>query len=99
MTSVVYEPERVRITVDGHCKEDFPGGSTVCAAVSALVYTLAEHVERSGCIGGVELSDSSSWSRISGMTESRPVFDAIALGLECIAEQYPESVEFERVEE
>lgn len=96
MTSAVYEPERVLLTIEGHCGAAQYGSDLICAMVSALAQTLAEWAEQRGS-DRVEVRP--GYVEIRGKAEDRIVFDAFALGLQCIAEQYPSNLEYVRIEE
>lgn len=87
---------RIRIdengfTFQGHAGTAPAGQDTVCAAVSALAYTLALSVEAEGWLeeGNAEL-------RWNGLTEAeRFVVDAVARTCGAFAAQWPDNVSFE----
>ncbi len=79
------------VSVEGHANSDVYGKDLVCAAVSALVLTLAANVEK---MKGAEILLEPGFSRI----QCRPdavgiaVFDCICKGFEMLAGKYPEYV-------
>lgn len=46
MIQIVHDKKHYRVIVEGHAQYADPGHDIICAAVSALVHTLAETVER-----------------------------------------------------
>ena len=79
------------VTLEGHALSDVYGKDLVCAAVSALMLTLAANVE------GKEYSEVSlkpGNSRISCIPEETGTFDCICKGFQLLAEKFPEYVCF-----
>ena len=93
MIVIDYRPDG--LTMTGHAGFAEYGEDIVCAGISALVQTLVEAVE--------ELTDDELQYEISAgyvdvkheaLTERAQVlFDAFLIGVEMIAESYPENVE------
>lgn len=107
MIKIVYDRKKHRVTVDGHAQSAPKGEDLVCAAVSALVYTLAANVE------GLA-KDKSKFRRAKTEVEEGKavisldavhgyenvltlVFDAICVGFEVIANKNPEYAEYKVV--
>ena len=104
MIKVVYHRNYHRLTVEGHAHSGEPGHDLVCAAASALAYTLAGNVANMAVNGQVR---SPSLEMESGKAEisCNPVshlkntvtlvFDAVCVGFELLAEQYKEYIKYE----
>ena len=92
MITITYDTKHMRLTVDGHAGYAPAGQDIVCAAVSALTWTLAAAVAPTG---GAELSP--GHSVLTGTDAAAPLFDCICTGLVRIARQYPKHVKVEIV--
>lgn len=81
------------VTLEGHADSDVYGKDLVCAAVSALVLTLAEAVKQQP---GAEVVLSPGNSRIRSGPEAEAAFDCICLGFALLAKKYPDYVRYSR---
>ena len=104
MIEVIYNRKYHRVTVTGHAHSGESGHDLVCAAASALVYTLA------GNIGTLYTQDSvkspvirlqEGDAELSCVPVSRMkhvvmlIFDAICTGFELLQTYYPENLTYE----
>ena len=104
MIEVIYYRKHSRVTVTGHANSGESGHDLVCAAASALAYTLA------GNIGSLYTQESIKTPVIrlqEGDTElscvpvSRMkhvvmlIFDSICTGFELMQTYYPENIKYE----
>lgn len=105
MIHAVYHRKHHRVTVEGHAYSAEPGRDLVCAAASALLYTLAANVsslEEGGQIGKnpVVLMESGN-AEIRVLPRSRfanivtVIFDTICTGFALLAQNNPEHFSFE----
>ena len=99
MIEISYHRGRHEISARGHAGYDEPGKDIVCAAVTALMTTLAQFAKESGeaeirLEPGDILVRCQPRRRYGGPVAL--VYSAIAGGLCGIALQYPEHVKFER---
>lgn len=74
------------VSVEGHANSDVYGKDLVCAAVSALVLTLAANVEK---MKGAEMVLEPGNCRIQCGSEADAVFDCICKGFQMLAGKYP----------
>lgn len=104
MITSVYDPKRLRLQVRGHAGYADPGEDLLCAAVSALVNTLAAALERlaeqePGADCNVRLASGNAALQYipaeSGVTQAKTVMDTICLGLELLAKHYGAYVAYE----
>ena len=105
MIQVAYERESHRLTVKGHAQSAVKGKDLICAAVSTLVFTLAQNIyelEDKGFLtehvvkldeGDAELACDGQYHRCYKL-----VFDTICTGLELLAAEYPDNVIYIEVE-
>lgn len=98
MIRVTYDRKKLALTVSGHAGFDEVGRDIVCAAVTAIEYTLIAAMEgRRGFLalmpqkseGGADVL---SFSARPGRRRARLLFDAAAGGINLISEAYPENV-------
>ncbi len=106
MTTVRYWPQDLRVRIEGHAGAGEPGGDPVCAAVSALAWTLVRAVsDDDGLRPSIFMEPEQGVMDISCEPEEdlleacRAIYGVITCGLSLIAEHEPEFVRFERVEE
>lgn len=102
MIHAVYDRPNHRVTVTGHAGAAPHGEDLVCAAVSALLCTLAETVrrlERNHQAERVVIRLLPGDGAVSFVSEyeclANAVMDTVCVGLECLAKQYPEYVRYE----
>ena len=79
------------VSLEGHAGSDVYGRDLVCAAVSALVLTLAETVKQQP---EAEVILSPGSSHIRSSLESEAAFDCICKGFALLAEKYADYVCF-----
>ncbi len=106
MIRVVYNRKTRRVTVKGHAGAAPKGNDIVCAAVSALTYTLAANA--------LDLKDCGFTRRVMTrldhgdseihVTPKRPwrgttdlVFSSVCVGFRLLAENYPKYIEYQEV--
>jgi uncharacterized protein YsxB (DUF464 family) len=103
MTTVIYEPGRLHLRIEGHAGSAPKGEDLVCAGVSALGFALLLAIGDEDFRAEVETDDKSgiidarcdpmdSWTFVKAGT----VLETIAGGLELMAGQYPDYVQYER---
>lgn len=101
MVDIVYERKRYRVTAVGHAGAGEHGSDPVCAAVSALICTLAAYARQLGT-AATRLEPGNAFVALAPRRRCRPVaelvFDVLCGGLSLIARQYPDNVRY-RVEE
>ena len=79
------------VSLEGHANSAPYGKDLVCAAVSALMLTLAANMEGKEA-AKIVLQPGNS--RISCTPDEAPIFDCICLGFEMLARRFPEYVCF-----
>ena len=103
MIQVVYHRSYHRLTVEGHAHSGEPGHDLVCAAASALAYTLAANVANMADNGQVRIPSmelSNGKAEISCNPVSRfkntvtLVFDSVCVGFELLAKNYNEYIQY-----
>lgn len=95
MISIRYDRQEGRIWVKGHACFAEKGQDIVCAAISALYETLAIHQHTYAGQGRDD--ERYVWVR-PGLNElMRPIMDTFAAGMQQIAKQFPNHVEFEQI--
>lgn len=93
--------EGMRLTLDGHANYAPAGQDIVCAAVSALIYTLAGNLERMLRPGEYTLDLAQGHALIEARPprdraeDCRKLFGAIAHGLSMLAAQYGNHIQLE----
>lgn len=105
MTTVLYEPKRFHIRVEGHAGSAPKGEDLVCAGVSALGFTLLLAAGESDYNAEVETDADSGMidvrckpSGLWGRDHCTVMMETIAGGLELLADQYPDYMLYERRE-
>ncbi len=102
MIQITYDRENMAVSVVGHAGADVYGKDIVCAGVSALVCTLGAAVNRLDMRGVLEEcrvqlcpGEAAVQCKAQGGFEClvRTVLDSLVLGLELLAEEYPERIE------
>ena len=104
MIHVIYHRQYNRVKVEGHAGSGPEGHDLVCAAVSAIVLTLAGNVsymEAQEAVHGVEMKISEGNAQIQCTAYRRykdsveQNFRAICVGFELLATKYPENISYE----
>ena len=104
MIRIVYHRKYHRLTVDGHAQSGEPGHDLVCAAVSALAYTLGASIVNMDATGQVRDAVTRFESGHAELTCRAPhrlqatvtlVFDTVCVGFELLAGKYPQNVAYE----
>lgn len=103
MITVTYYREHCRVRIDGHAGYAPEGQDIVCAAVSALAYTLAVNAQRFVTIGAAEdlVCTLEKGTGEIGITPKRRyrdgvemVFRAVCAGFELLAQTSPDYVRY-----
>ena len=104
MIEVVYHKQFNRLTVQGHAGSGPEGHDLVCAAVSALVLTLAGNVsymEAQEAVHSVIVKLDEGNAEIQCTAYRRykdsvaQIFRAICVGFELLSTKYPENISYE----
>ena len=104
MIKAVYHRKHHTLTIEGHAHSGEPGQDLVCAAVSALGYTMAanvEHLHRQGAVREpvIRMDPGTAEIRCSPVSRFRStvtlVFDTVCAGLDILSQQYPENICYE----
>lgn len=98
MIDVVYEPRLHRVTVKGHAGAAEKGKDLVCAAVSALTYTLAANVLRCTTEHHARLTEGDAEIVCAVSSSNRAevdcIFTAICTGYKLLADNFPEFINY-----
>ena len=102
MIHITFDRTKPSITVKGHAGSGEAGHDLVCAAVSALVYTLAADVNRLGypCVVRLDVGD----AEVSCTPDSTYrlmvdyLYESICVGFELLVFEYPEFIRYEIVQ-
>ena len=104
MIQVTYHRRYHRLTVEGHAQSGEPGHDLVCAAASALAYTMAANVANMADNGQVrepimKLNPGEAEVGCNPATRYKAtvglVFDSVCLGFELLAMNYPDYISYE----
>lgn len=104
MIHVIYYPKYSRVTVEGHAQSGEPGHDLVCAACTAIVYTLAANVQNFQSTGEamnpiVKLepgqAEISCTPRSRYKAVVRRILDAVCAGFELLADHNKDYISFE----
>ena len=79
-----------RLVVQGHAGYGPAGQDIVCAAVSALVYALAETLAETGRLAGLDIRK--GYAEVTGRGDCAGDFGLVCRGLAMLAERYPQCV-------
>lgn len=98
MTNITYTRtnERFHLTAQGHAGYGPKGTDIVCAAVSIILQSVAEYALESNVLEVVNLKLQEGDGDIDIRGESE-CFDMALIGLEMIAETYPENVQMAEI--
>ena len=105
MTKIVYEPDRLRLRMEGHAGAGAYGEDPVCAALSMLSMTLERRITELAerCFPAISRSPGCFQAVCSPGEEDfgqcRECFETVAAGLALLAEERPEHVSFRREED
>ena len=108
MIKVVYDRTVPSVTMNGHAGSGEKGHDLVCAAVSILTFMLASIVE--GAERGTQIqSATAELNDGEALISCEPIgnysypikliFDTICTGFDILAEEYPENVSYELIDE
>ena len=107
MIRIVYHRKYHRVTVDGHAQSGEVGHDLVCAAVSALAYTLGASIANMEAAGQVRDAVADFKRGHAELACKAPhrlnatvtlVFDTVCAGFTLLAGKYRENVSFETLE-
>lgn len=102
MINITFRPETLELEVEGHANHAEKGKDIVCSAVSALFYTLGESLVQSLSMltEPVIFKENDGHGYIRCYPKAKyegnisRTYWTILVGLQMIAEQYPESISF-----
>ena len=103
MIDITYHRKFHRVTIKGHAHSAELGRDLVCAAVSALTYTLAGNVDalhQSGVAKNtiVQLREGDTEIQCDANRKDRPVvivvFDAVCVGFQMLQECHPDYIRY-----
>ena len=97
MIAIKFYQNEGKIWLCGHSGYADPGQDIVCAGISALYETLAMHPLTYAGDGRSGNNEHFVWAKPGTYCVMRPIFEAFAIGMETIAKQYPNHVEFGRI--
>jgi uncharacterized protein YsxB (DUF464 family) len=104
MTSVIFEPERCRISISGHAGAGAPGEDLICAGISALWMALEKRLTADRVtvrrfqpviIYGEGYRSAECCPGEEDFEGCMEALETVAAGLRWMAEEYPEHVSFE----
>lgn len=104
MIKVVYHPEHLALSVEGHAYSGEEGRDLVCCAVSTLAYTLAANAEKLKASGAgkdiaIELEPGKAFIRCSPATRMKSVvalvFGSVCMGFQLLARDFPKYISYE----
>lgn len=98
MVSIEFDRDNLCVTVKGHAQSGEAGHDLVCAATSALVYTLAADVERLCQPSAIRLEEGDAEISCSPDADYRLMvtflFESICVGFEMLSVDYSEFVSY-----
>ena len=106
MIKVTYYPKFNQLTIEGHAQAASKGEDVVCASVSTLWHTLAANAmtwKEKGYLRDLRSQERDGYAQLSYVpcAPYRNILSVIAqsivLGLELLAEYYPENIAFIRM--
>lgn len=107
MIEITYEPEKYRLTLQGHAGAGVVGQDLICCAASALTYTAAANVramQKKGWLRKAQLRLQPGQGRIrcwprEGMESwVQTRLDALCLGYLMLSREYPDFVRFRLIQ-
>ena len=106
MVKITHYPEYNQVTIQGHAGAGPEGHDLVCAAASAVWHTLAVNAmcwKDQGYLMDLRAQEIEGYCQLSFVPKARwknllaTISGAIVLGLEALARDYPEHIEFQRL--
>lgn len=106
MVKVTWYPQYNQLTIEGHAGAAPAGEDLVCAGVSAIWHTLAANAmawKELGYLRDLRMQENKGYCQLSYAPLARwkniltAICGGIVLGLERMAQEYPEHVEFKRL--
>lgn len=106
MVKITWYPKFNQLTIEGHAKAAPTGEDLVCAGVSAIWHTLAVNAmawKDAGYLRDLRIKEIEGYCQISWSPVARwknllsTIAGGIVMGLEWMAREYPEHVEFARL--
>lgn len=104
MTEIIFDNKNLKVTIKGHAMSDEKGKDLICAAVSALTYTLAENIKAySGLIDEIKahirLDEGDAEISVTEYPEDigsilRTTFTTICVGFNKLARTYPKNIKY-----
>ena len=104
MIQVIYYRNYNRLTIKGHAHSGEPGHDLVCAGVSTLAYTLAANVANMEALDharnvNVKLEPGDAQISCTVRSGARAIvvriYEAICVGFEILARDYPQYISYE----
>lgn len=106
MIEIKYYPKYHQITIEGHAGAAPSGEDLVCAGVSAIWHTLAANAmcwKDKGYLMDMRAQEHEGYCHLSYAPRSRygnilaTITNSIVMGLELLADSYPEHIHFTRL--
>lgn len=95
MITVTYNKADCELTIKGHAGAGEYGHDLVCAAMSALWYTIRKAAQ-SRVDSAIYEAPGDSEARLKPTHEAHIIMDTVVNGIECIAEEFPENIKLIR---
>ena len=103
MINITFDPKSLELRVEGHAQHGKKGEDIVCAAISTLFYTLLEalHQSEEMIADAVEYDDKDGNGYIKCSPRKEYIgnvtrtYWTILVGMELVAENYPNNVTFQ----
>lgn len=106
MVKITWYPKHNQLTIEGHAKAAPAGEDLVCAGVSAIWHTLAANAmawKDMDYLVDLRAQEIPGYCQLSYVPRARwknllaAIAGGIVLGLEWMAREYPECIEFKRL--
>ncbi len=103
MINIKYDRKHTRVTIKGHARSAEQGHDLVCAAVSAVVLTLAvnvKHLQKADVSNHtvIKLAEGDATIRCAPLPKYKlsveQIFNTVCAGFEVLAEEYPEFISY-----
>ena len=92
MTTIQINENAQMIRATGHAEYDEEGKDIVCAAVSALMWTLAGALHKVGALSMVEEKSGDMLLGYKAFPQAEPYIDMFLTGAEMLEYRYPDNV-------